>query len=655
MSSNPSGLAVLVCGLGRVGRQCIQALRGYNVPVRAIDLRDVREFAPELAALQVTQGDVRELSTLVRAGIGECRSIILATSDANVNVEGALAARRANASVRLVVRAQELDWHQLLALQLGNMVVYEPNRLAAPTFALAAIDSEVLAHFYVDSHLFQVLEHVVGPNDPWVGSTIDALHPPGRQILSHIPAAGLGSEGGPFYGWEPQNVLAAGDRLLLLQSGGRDLSAREVASARSLRSTLLETVERVRHARLQRPATLTLFGVGVLSALILFATSMFSYEALRLPPMEALRFAISLLFGGHLADLVESYEELPPSVHWLELVLVIAGTLLTAVLYALLTDLLLRARFNLRSRRPRVPLHDHVIVAGLGQTGVRIAGLLEQLHYKVAAIEANEVESHVLPDIPVVRGNPAERATLQEAWLSNARGIVAATSEDQTNVEIALVASTVNPRCRIAVRTFDPRFRENIAFLLPRARVLCVSTLAATAYAAAALGEHVIHLFQTPQAPVLVVEYDVTVGDTLIDKPLWQVAEGYAVVPVIHGRAGQPASIPGRDDTTHKLCAGDRLVVLATAASLEAIERGELQPPRFQLRLVRMHAYAEPIELVGMLNHRLGYTLEHGYEALAQLPHVVPLHLYARYAARTARLLDNSGLSTEVIRVRDSA
>lgn len=75
-----------------------------------------------------------------------------------------------------MVRAQEHGWHHLLAKQLGNLVVYEPNRLAAATFALCALDSEVLAHFYVESHLFQVLEHEVLARDPWVGHRIDEIH-----------------------------------------------------------------------------------------------------------------------------------------------------------------------------------------------------------------------------------------------------------------------------------------------------------------------------------------------------------------------------------------------------------------------------------------------------------------------------------------------
>ena len=54
------GRAVLVCGIGLIGRQCIDALRGYNVPVRAIDLRPREQLDCNVEPGAFTQGDFRE-------------------------------------------------------------------------------------------------------------------------------------------------------------------------------------------------------------------------------------------------------------------------------------------------------------------------------------------------------------------------------------------------------------------------------------------------------------------------------------------------------------------------------------------------------------------------------------------------------------------
>jgi Trk K+ transport system NAD-binding subunit len=635
-----------------MGRQCIKALRGYNVPVHAIDLCTPSEAPHEFDPRTFTQGDFRDLATLQAAGIADCRSIVLLASDPAVNIEGAFAARRANPDIRLVVRAQEHSWHELLAKRLGNLVVYEPNRLSAASFAFSALDTDVLAHFYVEDNLFQVFEHELEAGDPWVDQPLEAIHPLGRQVLLHVPAGS--TSGSVFYGWQPGQQLGIGDRLLLFSRGSVEngLGARTTVERRQRAAAnfLRRFVSRPRRKRADRPTQVALTGLVVLAILVLLAGSVFAWGPLRLPFSEGLRVAVMLLSGGHLADVVEHYERLPGSIHWMEVALVVCGTVLTAVLYALLTDLLLKAHFDLLARRPEPAHGDHVIVAGLGDTGERIAQLLDQLKCKVVLVERAAVDAHVLPTLPLVSGSATDQSTLIEANVGTARGLVAATANDQQNVEIALLASTLNPACRVAVRIFDPRFSENVAFLLPHAKVLCVSSLAATAYAAAALGEHVIHLFETSQSPVLVVEYRVTRGDTLVDRPIWEVAEGYSVVPVLHQPMGGPERVPTPDDFSWPLRDGDKLIVLATAASLEAIERGDLRPREYELWLDRLRPYAESLQIVGMLAQRLGYTLEQARAVLDSLPQRAHIRLYGLYATRTARLLSANGVETRAER-----
>jgi Trk K+ transport system NAD-binding subunit len=645
----PCADAVLVCGLGRVGRECIKALRGYRVPVRSIDRHLPTGIALEPGSF--THGDFREPETLQRAGIGACRAIVLVAGDSAANIEGALAARRANPHIRLVVRGERQSWHDLLSQQLGNLVVYEPNRLSAAALAFATLDGEVLAHFYVDDELFQVVEHRVLANERSVGLPVEALPMPRSQVLIHVPAQAPAHprRASAFYGWSPEQTLAVDDRVLLLTTGRpRPTIAAKNAQPEAQRSRAQTHWLRNRFERLGRPETIALSSVGVLLTLLIGAVAGFAWGSPHLPPHEALRLALMLLTGGHLADVFVDFEHLPAQVQWIEILLTVTGTLLTAVLYALLTDRLLTARFALLTRRPRAPTHAHVIVAGLGATGERVASVLQDLQQPVLGIEKDPVDIRVLPKLPILQGSATDPALLQQAGLESALGLVAATAEDLQNVEIALLASSLNPQCRVAVRTFDPRLTENVSALLPNARILCVSSLAATAYAAAALGEHVIGLFQAHDTPVLVVEYHVAAGDTLCQRPLWEVAEGYAVVPVLHQpRMGQRRVLTP-EDAGLALEQGDRLVVLATAASLEAIERGDLRRPEYELWIEQLRPYAEPLQLVGLLAQRLGYTLERARDVLGHLPHCVPRRLYGLYGHRTQRALRASGLQSSL-------
>ena len=655
----PSQQAVLVCGLGRLGQQCVGALAGYRVPVHAIDLQQPERL--ELELVEFTLGDFRDVETLRSAGVARCRSIVLLASDTAANIEGAFAARRINPDIRVVIRGEQQAWQDVLSDRLGNLVVYEPNRLAAPAFAFAVLDAHMLAHFYVDDQLFQVTEHRVCAGERWVGSPVEAAQGPGRQILLHIPeSTGLTPVRGPeFYGWSPEQRIAAGDRLLILTRTrplARDASRARGSWRENIR-VLWRDFQRQRRDGLSRAAQVAMTGVAVMASLLVLAVLYFIGGAWDLTLFEAVRVAMMLMTGGHLADVSADFESLPRGVLWSEVLLGIMGTLLTAIVYALLTDRLLTARFNLLARRTRAPVSGHVIIAGLGATGERVASLLEQLERPTLGIEDAQPGQHTPERLPVIRGSATNAATLQEAHLDSAHGLVAVTSNELQNVQIALKVASLNPRCRLAVRIFDPRLADNVSSVLPDARILCITQLAATAYAAAALGEHVLNLFQVLGRPVLVVEYLVNEGDTLNSRALWEIGEGYAVVPVLFEPAGGKARVPTLDDSIMALEVGDRLIVLASAASLEAIERGDLRPREYELMLEGLRPYAEPMQVVGLLVQRFGYTLEEARTVLRSMPQLAPQRMYGLYARRTYRLLRANGVvaSLRRVSVQDSA
>jgi Trk K+ transport system NAD-binding subunit len=649
----PSEQAVLVCGLGRLGQQCVKALAGYRVPVHAIDLQPPALFATEL--VEFTLGDFRDVETLRLAGVAQCRSIVLLASDTAANIEGAFAARRINPDIRVVIRGEQQAWQDVLADRLGNLVVYEPNRLAAPAFAFAVLDAHMLAHFYVDDQLFQVTEHSVQTGERWVGEPIEAAQAPGRQILLHIPESSrlVPVRDPEFYDWPPDQRIAVGDRLLILtrtQPVAREAGRTRVSWRENLR-VLWRDFQRQRREGLSRAAQVGLTGVAVMATLLVLAVLYFVGGAWDLKFFEALRVAMMLMSGGHLADVSADFERLPSGVLWSEVLLSFMGTLLTAIVYALLTDRLLTARFNLLARRPRPPVSGHVIIAGLGATGERVAALLEQLERPALGIEDAALGQHTPERLPVIRGSATQTSSLQEAHLDSAHGLVAVTSDELQNVQIALKVASLNPRCRLAVRIFDPRLADNVSSVLPDARILCITQLAATAYAAAALGEHVLNLFQMLGKPVLVVEYLINEGDTLNGRALWEIGEGYGVVPVLFEPAGGKARVPTLDDSVITLEVGDRLVVLASAASLEAIERGDLRPREYELTLEGLRPYAEPMQVVGLLVQRFGYKLEEAHAVLRTLPQLAPQRMYGLYARRTYRLLRTHGVMASLRRV----
>lgn len=648
----PSG-AVLVCGLGQLGQACALALRGYLVPVLGIDLQP-RESAT-LGLARLTRGDLRDPEVLRAAGAPACRAILFVTSDAQTNMQGALAARHLSPSARIVVRAAQQPRYATLNQHLGDFVAYVPHHLAAASFALAALDSEVVAHFYVRDRLFQVVAHRAAAADPKLGRALSSLESPETRVLLHVPARSAEPAAAlELQRWWPEATVQEGDLLYLLSA--REPSVGSPMAAPSARAASLSATGRgLRRAvaGALRPCTqegrLGLAGLVFLAGLLALSVACLLSSGPVTDLRVALRISLLLLLSnGHLADVFESHEQLSPTLHWAEIMLTLGGTVLTAVLYAVLTNRLLAARFQLLARRPKPPAHDHVVIAGLGSTGVETARFLRQLGRPAVAIEKSPIEAHVLPELAVVRADASEPQGLAEAHVATALGVVAATGDDLVSIEVALAARSLNPHCGMVVRLRDARLAESVAALVPGVQALCTASLAAAAFAAAALGEHVSNVFHLRSTPVLVTEYLVDDTDTLHGHELWEIAEGYGVVPMLLQRAEVSTPIWSLDDAHIRLRAGDRLVVLATTKSLESIERGALRPRPYELRLERTLPFAEPVQIVGVLSRSLGWTLAEAHALLRAAPITLPKRLYPIHALRTMRLLQTRGVQVRL-------
>ncbi len=89
-----------------------------------------------------------------------------------------------------------------------------------------------------------------------------------------------------------------------------------------------------------------------------------------------------------------------------------------------------------------------VIIAGGGETGMYLCGLLREDGIAVKVIEKNEAVCEELcaafPDITVIHGNAGDQETLLEEGLERAGAFVALTNLDEENILISLLAKSVS-------------------------------------------------------------------------------------------------------------------------------------------------------------------------------------------------------------------
>ena len=106
-----------------------------------------------------------------------------------------------------------------------------------------------------------------------------------------------------------------------------------------------------------------------------------------------------------------------------------------------------------------------VIIAGDGKVGAAIVRQLSSEGYDLTLIDSKqEVLDSTLDqyDIMTVTGNCATMNVLEEAGISDAKLLIAATSADEINLLCCLTAHTLNPHIHTIARIRNPEYSEQI-------------------------------------------------------------------------------------------------------------------------------------------------------------------------------------------------
>jgi Trk K+ transport system NAD-binding subunit len=481
--ANPPCGHVIVCGLGHVGFRiaCLLARLGMRGTVVAREASDDRRaaVAPHFS---VILGDAREDRLLIEAGIQRATAILAVTNDDLANVSMALDARRLNPNITIVARV----FDQKLAMHLEESVeidrVLSASALAAPAFVAAALGATVRGAFAIDETTCLIEESTIDAAAASAGRTVDQwTAQTGRAVL----AIHRGDETLPHP--RGATVLAAGDRLVGLgfRQGndecvaGLRQSPRRVSALRAFAAGLREWWRDA--PRALRAALLALTAVVALSVVV------FRF-ALDMKPVDAFYFVITTVTTTGYGDY--NLLEAPP---WLKLYgsfVMLCGAAIIALLFSIVTDLVLRTRFRDVIARGCARYEGHIIVAGLGNIGFRLVRELAHSGETVVAIECREDAEYLQAARelgPVVLGNAKMEETLRRAGAAGAKAIVAATDDDLANLSIALATQHACGGCHVVLRLFDAQLAEKMQRSLGVGAVLSVSAAAAPTFVGAAL------------------------------------------------------------------------------------------------------------------------------------------------------------------------
>ncbi|KAB8163465.1 potassium transporter TrkA [Streptomyces sp. 3MP-14] len=452
---------------------------------------------------EMTAADPTE-EVLRRAGVANATALALVYDDDETNLRGALAARRLNPHLRLVIRHYNRRLGQHLAQLLDQAASValpdtDPRELDAATTVLSDADTAApaLAATAVagtrkvvraDGLLLRAVER----NPPASGEIAD----PGLCTLALLSATvndPAGAEGSDNSG--PQGPQLLPDDRAVGEATGRG-------------TVVLETVTHAgpalpprRLARRMAPLAeifsrrLRYSLLGVAIAVLALALTLW-----RTTGGDAVNAAYLTLLD--LFAIGDPAVDEPVPRQTIQLVSGLVGLALLPILIAAALQALGAFRGTANLPRPPRGLSGHVVLLGLGKIGTRVLAQLREMDIPVVCVE-EDPEARGIPlarrlQVPVVLGDVTQEDVLESAKIHRARALLALTSADATNLEAVLHARSVKPDLRVALRLYDDDFATVVYRTLRAAhpealtRSRSVSTLAAPAFASAMMGRQIL-------------------------------------------------------------------------------------------------------------------------------------------------------------------
>jgi Trk K+ transport system NAD-binding subunit len=549
---------IIVCGLGRTGYKIFGLLRQQGAAVVGISdqpLLDERE--------DVVIGDLRAASTLLAAGIQESQTLVLASNDDALNLAILTQARILNPRIRIINRLFNSGLGDRLDQTLLDHVSLSVSALAAPVFAFAALGNKAIGQLQLFNQTWPLYEEVINENHPWLGRRLSELWDDrSRMLIYYLPVKG---QVDLISAVVDGRLLEPGDRLIIgIQPNVRN---RRKSWPRKLLKVLTNLRQFRNHAQSMLVVTIAVLVMIFIAALTYVCVDQ------NIDFIDALYFSVGMITGAGGQEHVA--EKAPDSIKIFTVVMMLVGAGVVGIFYALLNDFVLGTRFTQFWDAARVPARNHYIVCGLGGVGVQIVNHLHSHGHEVVVIERdlnnrflNIVRSQ---SIPVIQGDASLSAMLTAANINRAEALLAVTSDDTVNLEIALSAKSLVPKLPVVVRNQDPHFSRMVQQVFEFEAVLCPAELATPSFAAAALGGRILGNGMTGDTLWVALATLITPGHPFCGRRVKEAAMDADFVPLYIETNCQ--TLHGWDVLETCLSPGDVLYLTMPASGLEQLWR----------------------------------------------------------------------------------
>ena len=562
---------IIVCGLGRTGYKIFNLLRQQGADVIGISDRPL----PGERGQDIIIGQANSPTTLRNAGIKEAQTLVLASNDDALNLAILTQARVINPDIRIVNRLFNQTLGERLDRTLPNHVSMSVYGLAAPLFAFAALGSKAIGQLKMFGQTWPIREEVIDAHHPWLGRKLSELwEDKSRMLIYYLPSRG---EMDLVSAVVKGECLQLGDHLIL----GMKPRVRTERSPKikKLIKTITNIAKFKHHVRPILVVTLALLMTIFLATLtyisVNFETSV----------VDSLYFSVGMITGAGGQEQVA--EQAPDSIKIFTALMMLVGAGVIGICYALINDFILGSRLKQFIDAAKVPSRNHFIICGLGGIGIQVARQLIAQKYEVVVIERNPNSRFIHTarslGIPVIIEDASLASTLKAANINQAEALIAVTSSDMVNVEIALCAKGIIPKFPVVLRNHDPQFSESVEKVFAFENVLCPTELVTPTFAAAALGGKILGNGMTDDLLWVALATSITPDHPFCGKSVKELGVSADLVPLYLYLESDRQSIHGWELLEIILSPGDVLYLTMPASRLEQLWRSKGSEPELML------------------------------------------------------------------------
>ena len=548
---------IIVCGDDPLANTIIEELRGAGARIIRIN----------------------SAADLLGAGVHRARAVVCAGPNDAVNLEIALLARRSSPNVRVVARIADNVLRDAVAEVNGPGAILNVADLATPSIVEAVLSR--------NAHQFDTagMEFVVWGSETRKGGTL-------REIYGDLaPVAVVHGKNAPA----PGDIVPCPGRDQQVYQGDwtsmigvkDELEARGIkvpssSATRSSHSRVTHVVDAVRAIR--EDANPLLFPSLMFTLVLMFgstATVRFIYVNPRMSWLDALYFTSETITSVGFGDF--SFAAQSSLLRLFAIGLMFGGVVITAVLVAIIADLLLSRRFVQAAgvRRAR-RMRGHIVVVGMGSTGIRVVRDLTASGYDVVVIEQDENNRFLSTlaelEVPVIVGDSTMRQTLEGARVDHCRGVAVMTQDDMENIRTGIVlleilgSDTKQPIVlRVQGRALSAAVSQQFGF----ENVRSIVDLAAPWFIGAAMGLQVLGTFWVGQRSFMVGAMLVAEGSELDGLRMADMSTQTRVIAITRPE-GAVSLRPRRNS---QLRAGDTVYLIGPYRELIATLRKGQPPP----------------------------------------------------------------------------